>query len=90
MTARRAEQTRRLANRTHTKTLHKPHAAQRPAISRCPQGKDAIDREDDVAGSALQNRSDRAVGCMAMLGCLLASMLAAKEMPVLFVSHAPA
>ena len=36
--ARRAERTRRMVNGTHTKTLHKPHAAQRLAFSRDPGG----------------------------------------------------
>ena len=70
MTARRADQTRRLANHTHTKTLHKPHAAQRLAISRVRlTGTGVIERESlDVLPSA-KIAPTKHVGCMAVLGC---------------------
>ena len=59
--AQRAEQTRRMANRTHTKTVHKPPAAQWLAISRVRHnGIGILERERLVATPCSQNRPGRA------------------------------
>ena len=68
MTARRAEQTRRMANRTHTKAIHKPHAAQRLAISRVRQTEvDLLDRERPNMPPSVKIAPTEHVGCMAVL-----------------------
>ena len=68
MTARRAEQTRRMANRTHTKTVYKLHAAQRLAISRVRHnGTGILDRESVDMLPSVKIALVEHVGCMAVL-----------------------
>ena len=68
--ARRAEQTRRLANCTHIKLVHKPHATQRLAISRVRHdGTNTIERESVPMPPDGKIAQTKHVGCMAVLGC---------------------
>ena len=58
-----------MANRTHTKTVHKPHAAQRLAISRVRlDGTNTIERESVPMPPDAKIALTEQVGCMAVLG----------------------
>ena len=80
MTARRAEQTRRLANHTHTKTLHKPPAAQRLAISRARRTEaHTLDQERLDMPPVRKIAPTEGVGCMAVFGGILVTELYSRE-----------
>ena len=58
-----------MANRTHTKTVHKPHAAQRVAISRARLDEaDVLDWENLGMPPSTKIAPTEGVGCMAVLG----------------------
>ena len=65
-----------MANRTHTKTVHKPHAAQRLAISRVRQDSTGL-TEATALAAPLNGKiaPTEHVGCMAVFGGIPASIV---------------